>query len=117
MAERVSDAAASVPVAHPAIVADADPLAVLCKLVVALLLGLTGLEALRGVLVRLGERAVVGDVLLDGLGARLLRLVLGESRQRERGGDDEERGGNLHRGVLSVGVGQACARVVAMSVR
>src|SRR5512134_1210346 len=114
MAERVSDAAASVPVAHPAIVADADPLAVLGELVVALLLGLAGLEAIRGVLVRLGERAVVGDVLLDRLGTGRFRLVLSEGGERERNDDDEEWSGEVHRGVPS---GHACARVVAMSVR
>ena len=58
-------------VPHPAVLPDAYPLAVLLELFVAFLLGLAGLEALRGVLVRVGHRAVSGDVFLDRLPLQL----------------------------------------------
>src|SRR5262245_50587765 len=65
----------SMAVLHPAVLADTQALAVLAQLGQALLLGLSRLQAFRGVEVRLGHRPVVENVLLHVRRVVLLGLL------------------------------------------
>src|SRR5262245_19369708 len=79
--------APSMLVLHPTVFADSEAFAILPQLLLALLLGLAGLQALRRGFVHRSERPVALDVVLPLLlGMRLLRLrEHGEGKQHSNG--------------------------------